>query len=310
LADKYYIVPPGDSPNYIKIIKKIVKKEKIDVILPLTTNELLPLSKHKDEIEKLNTKVLVSEYDNLIVAINKAKTYKVLSSKKIPTPKFRLVHSLKDLIKAIKNLGYPNNPVCIKPPISHGSIGLRIINPKINRFELYFKYKPDNIFTTYEEILSIFKEVKKFPELIVMEYLPGDEYSVDILAYKGKSLVIVPRSRLTTRAGITDIGIVVFNKELIKVSERIIKTLNLSYNINIQFKYSSENKPMIIEINPRVSGTIVACTGAGVNLPYLAIKLALGEKFEIPKIKYGTKIYRFLDEVFLNHKNKPFRVNV
>lgn len=308
LADKHYVVPPGDSPNYINTIKKIVKKEKIDIVLPLTTNELIPLSKNKDEIEKLGTKVLVSDYENLVVAINKAKTYQILSDSRIPIPKFKVIRNLEDFVETAKFLGYPNNPICIKPPISHGSIGFRIINPNVNRFELYSKYKPDNSFTTYEEMISILKEAEKFPELILMEYLPGEEYSVDILAYRGKTLIVVPRLRVMTRAGITHIGIVVKNKKLRKLSEMIIKILNLSYNINLQFKNSSNKEPKLIEINPRVSGTIVASVAAGANLPYLAIKLALGEKFKIPKIKYNTKIFRFLEEVFLNPKNKPFRL--
>ena len=43
------------------------------------------------------------------------------------------------------------------------------------------------------------------------------------------------------------------------------------------------------------------CTGAGVNMPYLGVKMALGE--EIPQIqtkpKYGTKMIRYWDEVFI-----------
>ncbi|MEM2175125.1 MAG: ATP-grasp domain-containing protein, partial [Candidatus Micrarchaeia archaeon] len=244
----------------------------------------------------------------LIVAINKAKTYQALSINKLFIPKFKVVHSLRDFIEAAKFLEYPKNPICVKPSISHGGIGLRIINPYINRFELYSKYKPDSTFTTYEEIISILKEAKKFPELVVMEYLPGDEYSVDVLAYKGKTLIAIPRLRLAIRAGITDIGMVISNKELRDISKKIVKCLGLSYNINIQFKYSSEKKPKLIEINPRVSGSIVFCTAAGVNLPYLAIKLALGEKIKLPRIKYNLKMFRFLDEIFVEKNGKYFRL--
>ena len=57
---------------------------------------------------------------------------------------------------------------------------------------------------------------------------------------------------------------------------------------------------MIIEINPRVQGTIVACLGAGVNLPVLAIKqeLDLPISEEELQVKWGTKFSRYWDEVF------------
>ena len=44
LADKFYLVPPGESPEFIKKILEIAVQEKVDVILPQVTQELLPLS--------------------------------------------------------------------------------------------------------------------------------------------------------------------------------------------------------------------------------------------------------------------------
>ena len=58
---------------------------------------------------------------------------------------------------------------------------------------------------------------------------------------------------------------------------------------------------MIIEINPRVQGTIVAGLGAGVNLPLLAVKqeLNLPISEEELQVKWGTKFSRYWNEVFI-----------
>jgi carbamoyl-phosphate synthase large subunit len=42
----------------------------------------------------------------------------------------------------------------------------------------------------------------------------------------------------------------------------------------------------------------VLCTGAGVNMPYLGLKLALNEPFSIPLVRWGTSMTRYWEEMF------------
>jgi carbamoyl-phosphate synthase large subunit len=155
-------------------------------------------------------------------------------------------------------------------------------------------------------MISVLEKAVSFPELVVSEYLPGQEYSVDLLVKNGEPLVVVSRRRDVTRLGISIIGTVEDNEEVVKVAKDTVRSLHLNYNINIQLKYSTDRIPKVIEINPRVSGTIVMCTGSGVNLPYLATKLALGE--EIPKVtpRYGTRMLRYYEEIFISDKGQSY----
>jgi carbamoyl-phosphate synthase large subunit len=75
---------------------------------------------------------------------------------------------------------------------------------------------------------------------------------------------------------------------------QICDKIGLRYNINIQFKEDINKVPKIIEINPRVSGTIVACIKAGINLPHLAIKKFLGKSISNKELEYKTgTLYRY-----------------
>jgi carbamoyl-phosphate synthase large subunit len=57
---------------------------------------------------------------------------------------------------------------------------------------------------------------------------------------------------------------------------------------------------LIIEVNPRVQGTISAGLGAGINLPVLAIKQELGIPIDEAalQVKWGTRFSRYWNEVF------------
>jgi len=299
VAERGYVVPPGASTEYIPRMLEIAEKEEVDVLLPLSTYELMPLSKNKAKFERVGTKVMVSDPKPLEIAINKGKLYEFLRKKEIPTPDAIMVNSLAEFERAVFKLGYPDVPVCVKPQISKGGRGFRILKKDVDKVDLLINYKPDNTITTLEDIISILEIANPFPKLVVMEYLPGKEYSVDLLVKEGEPLITIPRSRDLTKLGISFIGTVEDNKEIREMANKIVRAIGLDYNINLQLKYSSEGIPKIIEVNPRVSGTIVLCTGAGVNMPYLGVKMALGEEIPQIKPKYGTKMIRYWDEVFI-----------
>ncbi len=153
---------------------------------------------------------------------------------------------------------------------------------------LLMNEKPNNIFIGFDEFLSICKGANTFPELIIMEYLPGEEYSVDVLADNGRFISAIPRSRDHIKMGISFVGTAVRDKEIIDYSERIVEGLKLNGNIGLQFKRDNNGIPKIIESNPRVQGTIVLCTAAGENMVYEAVKLSLGEKVSVPGNKLGS----------------------
>jgi carbamoyl-phosphate synthase large subunit len=295
LSDEAYVVPHGQSKLYISAMSKLVEKTRADVILPLSSLELLPLSKN---IEAFNgTKVIVNKEKTLEIALNKKKCYDYLKTRNIPVPNYIAVQDFEELKEAAYALGYPENPVCFKPPISKGQRGFRILRRDTDLKKLLLETKPNNTVTTLESVSSILS--KGFEELLVMEYLSGPEYSVDSLVKNGESLIIVPRKRVETKLGISSVGVVERNEQVTQIVRKINEIFKFDYNINVQLKYSADGTPKLVEINPRVSGTICLSSMAGPNLPYLAIKLALRENFSIPKIDWGTTMVRCWDELYV-----------
>ena len=132
------------------------------------------------------------------------------------------------------------------------------------------------------------------------EYLPGEEYSVDCLAQEGRARLVVPRLRTRMINGISVKGTFVQDDAIIAYCRRIIEAIGLHGNIGIQVKKTATGEPLLLEINPRVQGTIVAALGAGVNLPLLAIKQELGMRIEQHElgVAWGTRFSRYWTEVF------------
>jgi carbamoyl-phosphate synthase large subunit len=225
--------------------------------------------------------------------------YEFLQWRDIAVPDFRIVETVEQFREAVTALGYPKKPVCFKPSVSNGSRGFRIIDGKINEADLLFNYKPNNTYIKFDDAQRILGSAP-FPELLVSEYLPGEEYSVDCLVNNGQTIVAVPRLRKRMINGISVEGEFVKEESIMDYCRQIITSLQLHGNIGIQVKKSAAGKFLILEINPRVQGTIVAGLGAGINLPLLAVKQALGMPVSEQElqVKWGTRFTRTWEEIF------------
>jgi len=308
MVDASYTVPKANSENFINEVLAVAKKEEVDVIIPLVTMELFVFSKYKEIFEKEGIKVQVSDFESLNIANDKYRLMQFCKENNIPYPEFYLVKSVEEFEEKAKLLGYPKKKICFKPPVSNGLRGFRIISDSMDKMHHLLNEKPNNVYIGYDEFLQIVKNAGYFPELLLMEYLPGEEYSVDILVDNGVCLKVIPRTRDKIKMGISFVGRTIEDRQIIDYSRHLVETLKLHANIGLQFKRDSDGVPKIIESNPRVQGTIVLCTASGYNMVYNSIKVALGECIQDSAVKWDTKMIRYWEELFVSSDGKSFRI--
>jgi carbamoyl-phosphate synthase large subunit len=299
LEDDFVKIPPGNDPGFIDFVLKICLEKKINLVLPLVTKELLAFSENKERFAANGIQILVSSANAIKISNNKSATHQFLKEKGIDLPSFSVVKTVEEFKKAAQQLGYPEKPFCMKPSVSNGSRGVRIVSENIDEQDLLFNQKPYQLHIGFDHIINILSQ-KSFPELLVSEYLPGPEFSVDCLANQGKTIIALPRLRKKMVNGISVQGEFVKDEAIISYCKQIIEAIGLHGNIGIQVKYDENNRPLLLEINPRVQGTIVAALGAGVNLPLLAVKQELQFPITEEELKtdWGTRFLRYWTEVY------------
>ncbi len=297
IADEFVQIPSADDDDYIPKVKALIEKEQPDIFFCVSSYEVGKISLHKNELERLGTKVIVSDHDIINVASNKFSLYEALKDvPEIRLPKYYSPTSLEEFVEQAKLLGYPEKRVCFKPHFSKGSRGFRIIDDSISRKDLLLNYKPESTFMSMNEFCSIFKNEKEFPKFLLMEVVEGEEIDAMTLSMDGDVLLTTVKTRETARAGVITSGELVDRPEIVKSCKKIIEQLPLDYNSCIQFigEY-------LIEINTRVSTFIYQ---EDMIEPYLSIKLALGEytKEDVRKyqerVQYGRRMIRYMDQVF------------
>ena len=189
MCDAAYPVPRGNDPAYVDVLIDICKKEKVDVLLPIMSVELNALAENRDRFADVGTIVSVSDPAALAVANDKRKLLDYLREQGLPCADYYAVNSMDELLATVRKLGYPEKRVCVKATNGSGSRGFRLLDAKASRFDMFLHEKPSAGVIRLEELTAILEEAEVFPELLVMEYLPGAEYSVDLLADHGKVLV-------------------------------------------------------------------------------------------------------------------------
>ena len=300
LAEYYCRVPAGTDPDYIDAMKAVAVEFNADAIVPLADPELPPLAKHKEEFEEMGVVIPLANYSVIESVRNKIELYNLLNKKSSTIPDYRIIDRLSDLAKSARELGYPEKELCFKPGLAHGSRGFRILSERRSNADTIFSEKDENTdkILTLSDAVKLFGKVKEFPPLLMTPVFPGEEYSVDLLIRDGVVLSAVCRLRERVVFGLTGIGKVVNNPKIFEKAKEIARLTGLEFNANIQFKMSDEIEPGLLEINPRTSGTIALCVAAGVNLPYLGLKLALGEKVDPVDPTIGVRSYRYWTQVF------------
>lgn len=295
LTDDFYKVPPGRSENYIEAMLSIVEKEKPDILFPESSYEVYPIALNKKKFEGLGTKVLVSEPEPIKTCIDKHLMYETLKGH-VELPEYYLPKNIDEFLNYAKKLGYPQKKICFKPPISKGSRGFRIIKDDMDKAELLLKHTHSNKYITMDDFMNIFKKIEPFPQLLLMEFLEGKEYTIDALVKSGKILFSEVKTREDVDTGLAMYFIKRNMPELVEYSQKILSEIPLDYCINIQTKGGK-----LLEINPRVSTFVYQ---EDLIPPYLAIKLILEEVTEKKlialqaKVRDGWKSVRYYDQVF------------
>jgi len=272
LADARYTIPKAGNSLFISRIIDIVQRENIDAILPNISDELPIFAKN---ISQIPCKVVLSPLKTITICHDKSKTYKYFQEI-VSVPRSFIYGNIKD----------SDFPLFVKPKISRGSnYTYKVMNKK----------HLDTIISLLE-----FGGYGK-DDLIITEYIPGREYTVDVLFnLAGKYIVSAARVRLLTQSGVSVTARVIKSSVIDTFIQHIVSHLTFYGPINIQLKETQEGGLKLLEINPRLSGGISLTAKAGLNIPILLLRLLRNEPISERLLEYKElTVGRFYKEIVM-----------
>ena len=275
-CDKSYYLPDILDKNikkqkWINSIIKIIKKEKIDMVIPCADFEIKLYSEFKETLKKkFNVEIIVSDY-NLVESCNdKFKTVQLLKKHNLDFPKSCLPN------KKFFN-GKISFPLIVKPRIGSTSKNVYLV----------------------KNMEQLKNAIKNCQSPIIQEYLKGDEYTCGVIFLKNK-LISVICLRRQLKNGNTSIAFLEKNLILDNYISNVAKIFKQYGPMNFQLKLTKRG-PIIFEINPRFSGTTPVREKFGLNEYEAIIRTLFTNKNFSYKLNEGVVI-KYLAESYLNFK--------
>lgn len=227
-------LPFIEDENFIEVLKKIIQQYKIDYIFPAHDSAVVKLAKNQSELQ---AKVITSPLETCEICRSKRSTYE----------KFKNIIKVPEIFNISDDL---NKELFLKPDKGQGSKGVRKTSTQI-------------------EVKSA---LEKDPSLLILEYLPGKEYTIDCFTDKnGKLLFAQGRERMRIINGISVNARPVKDALFKEIAEKINNELKFRGVWFYQLKENVHGELVLLEIAPRVAGTMALCRIQGANLPLMSL---------------------------------------
>lgn len=257
-------VPFVDDPAFIPAIRAIVAAHNIDAIYPAMDAVITKLSLAQKE---LGCKVIASPAATTEICLSKKKTYEYF----------------KDIIRVPQVFCCLNQvqqyPVFMKPEIGYGSRGAKLIlNEQQGR-----------------------QHQAEYPASIILENLPGEEYTVDCFTNsEGNLLFSRPRKRKRISNGISVHTVPVTSRldEFNAIAEGINGNIPLRGAWFYQVKENAKGELVLLEIASRLAGSSSLYRNLGVNFALLSVFDAFGHKVNVFHNDYHIELDRALDNKY------------
>lgn len=277
---------PLKSPlEFINTLEKYVKNRNIDMIMPINSVETLLVSKYKHKFEKY-ARVPFADYPNMIQLHNKQELMKIANEINLPIPKTHIIKNINEIEAIAKIIEYP---AVIKLKDSTGSKGVQ------------YAYSNDQLISSYKHIIQRYslKDTSDYP--LIQEYIPGDGYGVSVLFNQGNLRALFTHKRLREyplSGGGSTLRESVRFPEMEKIAVKLLEHVNWNGLAMVEFKLDRRTKkPILLEVNPRVWGSINQAIASGVDFPYLLYRMAMdGDVETVVNYKLGVKTRLLMDD--------------
>lgn len=263
-VDERHLVPKASNSRYIAILKDIVRESSADVLHPQHSQEVPTISRYRDE---LGVKTFLPKHKSVEICDNKMLSFECWEKAGLVVPQTMLLESEADVEVAFQRFGAK---IWLRAIVGSGGAGATpatdlewakvwvTLHNGWGKFSAAECLQPDSI---------IWQSIWKDGDLVVAQGRKRLYWE-----FGGKFLSGV--------SGVTGAGCLVADSAVDSIAKEAILAIDKCPNgiWGVDLTYDNSGVPNPTEINiGRFFTTHQFFTEAGLNMPYIYVKLALGE---------------------------------
>lgn len=264
-----------DCEGTVNQVRELLKTKKYDLVVPLVDFSASILSKNKKEFSRY-AKIASNEWKIYDIAQDKLKTMKICMENNIPCPVTLIsINSIEDIM--ISDIKYP---FVIKPRVGYGAVGFKVVK---SESEL------KNLINNHDVNLK---------EYVIQEYIPQTDLQYECAMFVDNdnqvktSLVFSKNRWFPVTGGSSTLNITVEHPDIVKSCTKLIQAINWRGAADIDLiQDPRDGIAKVMEINPRVSGSVKICFVSGVDLARQMLELMYGDEVtKFSRYKIGQRL--------------------
>jgi argininosuccinate lyase len=287
LADEVLVCDTNDTNRLIDICAKFSEQRAIDGVLTSCDYYLKAVAAVASTLglPSSSTRALDASLNKYFMRVTHRE-------KGFPSPRFILAKSKDDAAAAAEAVGLREHGKAVVKPADMNASAL------VQKVE-----SVEEMTAAISAVLAVpqnFRGQERFKGALVEEFLPGEEFSVECCAYKGKVRILgITDKKLGGRDGVVETGHMfpadILEDDARRLEDHVTKALKaIEYTdgvAHVEARLTPQG-PRIIEINPRIGGNYISELVErvrGVNPLTQMVQIALGEEPDCQDKNTGIK---------------------
>ena len=268
--DARTLIPAGLDPDFASAVLARCAALGVHVLIPTVDAEMRPLARARAEFAAAGTELMLAPERALELTLDKLALARCCEGQ-VRVPRTERFDDAVDP----ESWDYP---VVLKPRSGSGSRDISVV-------------------ASARDLAAL----ERSEEFIVQEYLPGEEYSIDVLAdTRSHVIAAVPRVRARVDSGVSVAGRTMHDPGLEHFGTTVARITGLTYIANVQCRRDVAGHAALLEVNPRAPGALPLTMASGVNMPRLALDALRGLPVPEHVDFHEVAMVRFLEERFMD----------
>lgn len=262
-SDRGVLVPsPTHQPNaFLEAVLRLLRRDPHDVTIPLFDLSAHVVSRYEEELAKY-TNVPLPSHRVFMLARDKAHTMRLCQENHLPCP--RTFFPDDQTIEEIRDQA--DYPLLVKPRIGHGAAGIRRADA------------PADLAAAYEQVTA------QYGPAIVQEFIPQTETQYKAQLFRDRdgtirAQVVFNKLRyFPVTGGTSSINCTVRRDDILETSRRLLHVMDWTSYADVDLiQDPRDGTAKVMEINPRVTGSVKIAFEAGIDFADLLVRFALGQ---------------------------------
>jgi predicted ATP-grasp superfamily ATP-dependent carboligase len=272
--------PEVDFDAHVAALLELLQEQPTDAVLTSIDSSVEALHKNRDAIGRLASPALGSP-EAVEIALSKERTLAVAEGLGIGVPRSHTVSSAAELEAAAAETGFPCvvKPVTSWRPIAEG--GERVA--------------PIYVADAAQAAIVGETLVREDAPVLVQELVGGIRETIKLFRNQGETLARVAMQIDRTWPPLGGSSVmrrtIAPPSDTLDMGERLIAEIDLDGYSEAEFRRDANGRPLLMEINPRLSQSVELAVRAGVDFPRMQLEWARGGKIPVaPTATLGLRV--------------------